>query len=257
MNFFSITLVVIFTLGSSQALGSMLDEFEEDATGNSRVTTDDDTYEYNQGEGCNTFSDCVFEAVLEVAFEVVLFGGDASQQRSTGNLSDEWLDARVVGSPMLPLFRIDLHQQWAGSSVTANDLRIESGYGMWAAQARVTKYREQKPSDSLDLSQLSVLYRMSFGNKVGINIGLGKAYLSGNSEHSGFVWSFPFYWHPSKHYGIEWKQSYINFNGNMLSDMDWSLLYNFQHASIALGYRSLESESADLSGPYLGFSLRY
>jgi len=180
-----------------------------------------------------------------------------SYERYYPSQSDIGVIKRKTGELLIPQYRFDLHYQRANANIKSTDLRFEAGMGPFAAQFRTTAMIEGKEEDTLRLNQAHALYRMSFGNHVGVNFGLGIAQLRGNSRNTNFSMSFPIYFHPTKTIGFEAKISTHFLSNATILDQDYSILFTRKLFSATLGHRKLSKAGVDISGPYIGISAHY
>ena len=111
--------------------------------------------------------------------------------------------------------------------------------------------------DELEMLQYYGLYRMSINDQVEVDIGIGGIDLSGNESNNGFSTTLPVRYHPSDHYGFEFRPAWSNIKGNSIWDFDLTVLAGWRYASIRAGYRWGHSPNASLNGPEIGISLRW
>lgn len=253
--------ILIFISGAS--FGGTLDDFENDATTNRRTEE-----RSNTNQECQTDQECeddlsdnfcldIFASIFgSITDSVLTLGSSNTVARTSSHDPNADVTPREPGSPLLPLFRLDGNKQVLNNGVFGDDLRIELGRSLLGAQLRLTNFKETSPPDSLRLTSIHGLYRLSYGNTVGVNLGAGISNLQGNSNATGFSITTPIYWHFHKHFGFEYKPVFSYFNGTNVTDSDASLMFNYHAASLVLGYRTLSSPNETLSGAYLGFSIR-
>ena len=91
----------------------------------------------------------------------------------------------------IPVVCLELRYQHVESDVSALDGRAEIGYGPVGLAVRGTHYAEESPADELDIVQWHGLYRMSFTEYVGIDIGFGSMTLHGDKRSSGLSMTVP------------------------------------------------------------------
>ncbi len=187
-------------------------------------------------------------------FEVtLLYGGACSWARVTDRESSAVeVTPRALGEPLLPFARMDVVYQNVESDVDAVDVRAEAGYGPLGAHLDLTRYREQFPSDDLNIIRALGVYRMSFGSHVEIDLGCGVLTLSEQQTDSRFLFSLPVLVHPSAYWGIEFRPAWAD----RVNDYDLAVLLNRHYASLKLGYRWVDSPHESLDGPYVGISIR-
>ncbi len=249
---------------SGAAFGGALDDFEKDATQDrgaeeqasnqqdcqSASECDEDDH---SGNFCIDIVSSIFGSVTDAILTV---GSHNTEVRASSNNSNTYITPREPGSPLLPLLRLDGSRHDLNNGLLGDDVRIELARSLLGVQARVTNFKETNPSDSLKLTSIHGLYRLSYGNTVGINLGLGISNLDGNSSTTGFSFTIPVYWHFHENLGIEYKPTFSQFNGTDVIDSDASLMFTYHAASLMLGHRTISSPNESLSGTYIGLSIR-
>jgi len=237
-----------------------LDDFENDAT-QSRETSNDnslpDSTSLKKDGDCDSLGECLLSGIFEGIWEVSKLAGAMSMERMKPFPIDKKVSPRDLGDSLLPIARIDAYLHEATGNVSAKAIRAELGYGALAFQLRQTKYKESNPTDELTLTQLHVLYRMSFGNHVVMNLGLGTFELSGNEKHKTLSMTFPVHVKVNSNWGWEIKPNYADFNGSTVWDVEGGLLFTKNHLALNLGYRRLSSPEQIIHGPYVGASFFY
>ncbi|MBN4053174.1 hypothetical protein JYT92_00320 [bacterium AH-315-L15] len=166
---------------------------------------------------------------------------------------------------MIPYVRSDLAFQNAGSDVTATDLGVELGKGPFGLHSRLTYYEEDQPNDVLRYFQIHGLIRMSFGNYVELDLGIGPVFFSGRETHSGLSVTTPLRIYPwklkginfEKYIGFEFRPSWGMIGDVVVDDYDIAMLFGLTYSGFRLGYRAVNSVQESLSGPYLGLSFFY
>jgi hypothetical protein len=251
----SIILVLACFLCLSQSgFSGELSDFEQDATRNedNNKTENNDHYYHEHHGFWYSFFDVLFDTVI-------VGGGEMSRHRVKGTPYQyaEFLKPRQLGEALIPFFRADGEYQNVIGDISAYSLRAEGGYGAWGIQARNTHYKEKNPADNLDYLQVYGLYRMSFGNHVEIDLGLGSSTLSGRERNSGTSFTMPILVHPNNLIGFELRPSWTDINGSGVSDWDFSMDLNYRFTALRIGYRWVRSEHEGLNGPYIGVSFRF
>lgn len=160
---------------------------------------------------------------------------------------------RKPGKPLLPFARIDYAYQRISSDVSARDYRGEFGYGPLALHINQTHFIESNPDDTLDLRRTYLLYRMSLGEMVEIDAGLGVSALIGSGRSNQSVWTFPVLVQATDTIGVEFRPAWED----SLSDYDLGLVFSYRYVSLKTGYRWFVSPDKTLSGLYAGISLHY
>lgn len=201
------------------------------------------------------------DGFLSLVFGGLLVGGDASwarvQDARRHNEAFADLEPRRPGDILIPYARLDLGYQDVDATVDARDIRGEIGYGPFAVQARRTLYEEQAPQDKLELIQIHGLYRMSLGNHVEVDLGMGSMRLKGNADNSGFSVTTPILIYPVKHFGIEVRPAWSSINNVNVGDFDVALVGSRRFVSVRGGYRRLKAGSQVLDGPQAGVSVHW
>jgi hypothetical protein len=238
---------------SQSALSSDLGDFEQDATTDETDKKTGDNDYYNDSD--HGFLDSFFYAVFDFA---LVGGGETSWQRVKWTQEEDFvsLKPRQPGEALIPFFRFDSEYQNATGDVYAYDFRVEGGYGPIGLQVRDTHYEEKDPPDKLDYLQIYGLYRMSLGNYVEIDFGLGASTLKGEEHNSGGSFTMPILVHPNRFIGIELRPAWTYINGRYLDDWDLGMDFDYRYAALRIGYRWVHSEHEGLDGPYVGISFR-
>jgi hypothetical protein len=164
---------------------------------------------------------------------------------------------RMPGDPLIPFIRYDFSVQDVESDVEAFDHRFEGGYGLFAFQIRNTRYREDEPSDDLDLFQIHFLLRLYFDESFEMDLGLGSLRIDGEEANSGASFTLPVHFYPTRRLGVVFRPAWANVNENTIEDYDLAIVYRFPFAALRAGYRWVMSGSESLDGFYLGASLCY
>ncbi len=267
-------LALLLGLWGPASWGGKLDEFEDDlaepAGKRAEQTEPEPAHDgggalYHadaEGGHCDaSLGECLafdaFGALLEITGLVIVEGGRQSYLRIAPGGPAPALAPRQPGEPLTSFVRLDGHYQWADSGVSAVDLRLEGGYGFIAGQVRRTRYREEGTADELEVRYAHLLYRMRFGEAVGVNFGLGRAWVEGSGTLDGSSVTVPVLFHFSPGFGVEASYTSSHVNGHRLLDREVALLLNRDPAAITLGYRSVETPSSSLHGPFAGFSVRW
>ncbi|MDH4319077.1 MAG: hypothetical protein OEV64_11845 [Desulfobulbaceae bacterium] len=191
---------------------------------------------------------------------MVIIGGYGtvnSMQRVTATNGVEEVVPRLLGEPLLPFGALDYTRQFIDDDLRADSYRLEIGYGPFALEYRHTVYREDEPVAELDFKKVNALLRMSFGDAVECDIGLGVLSMEGEKEYTGFSWSVPVVFHPTQYFGFEIRPSWAIIKDNTISDFDAALVLGQRYLFLRAGYRWVKTGDVALDGGYLGLSLRY
>ena len=114
-----------------------------------------------------------------------------ARMRGTPSMYGVTVTPRQTGAPDLPLLRLDANHQNVQGDTRATDVRVETGYGPLGLQVRHTRFREDQPRDTLNLTYLHGLIRVSATPVFGLDLGLGAAWLDGRNRHDGFSATLP------------------------------------------------------------------
>lgn len=255
-----------FLFISNQTYAGKLDEFEKKATEEKkRPEQEAETKESESKDKTSDDDGCLVGIVKlysELLAGAILTYGKASWTRVQKDFDQdhtlyEGLKHRKPGESLIPFVRFDYVYQNVDSNIDASDYRAEFGYGPFGFQVRKTAYVERNPDDKLDINQFHALYRMSIGNKVEIDLGMGVFEIEGNEKNSAFSFTVPVLFQPNEIIGIELRPAWTQISGNGIADYDIALLFGWRYISFRMGYKSLRAPGASLNGPYIGVSLRY
>lgn len=232
-----------------------LQDFEKDATKTkSEEFRDRSSRSSHDCEQSDSSNDEIFEELfLKPLLVTVVYGGAESLKRTEGAEAQ----GRKPGEALIPFLRFDGGYEAVEHEIKAGDIRAEAGYAFGAVAARTTRFWERGTGDTMTATELHLLYRMSFGSKFECDLGLGKLILEGMRTTKGTSWTVPLLFHPSEHYGFEFRPTWANLNGNTLEDYDLAALIGGRYLSLKIGYRWFLSDYQSLSGPQAGLSLRW
>lgn len=259
MNRHRLCLIVAipFTLISAYALAGKLEDFEREATEDTGREHDSGDPEVDDEPDSE---DGLAGLVVDVAGLFVLARGVESWQRvrpPAAGVEGTTVQPRRSGEALIPFVRVDAGYQAVESDVDAIDARLEVGFGPFAVQGRGTHYREDDPDDELDLMQAHALYRMSFGSKVEVDLGVGAMVLSGDDTRHGISGTVPILIHPWEVVGLEFRPAWAGLGGHTVGDYDLALVVGWRYLRLRSGYRWLSSGPASLNGPTIGLSARW
>ncbi len=268
----------IFILGFSNVQAGDLEDFEKDATTvppdkNAETHKPRHTHANEHDHSDDFFSilfgdlvDTIVSEVVSVGAEMVgqaasvgvqmvgqavTEGGSNSNERVDDSVSGA-LQKRKLGEPLIPYFRLNLNVQNISSNIYGFDGKIELGLGALGGEYRETRYRDQEHHEQLKLQQIQALYRMSFGNQIGINFGLGVASLDGTKHSQGTMSSIALIYHPLQHLAFEIRPSWLSSSELSVNELDLSTLIAYKRMAFRIGYRQLDSSSDSLNGAYAG-----
>lgn len=206
----------------------------------------------NVGE--NLGGDLTLLAVIGLAA-----GAEMSLARMRGTPSAYGVNItpRQAGAPDLPILRIDANFQNVQGDTRATDVRVETGYGPLGLQARYTRFREDEPRDTLDLTYVHGLIRVSATPLFGLDLGLGSAWLSGRAHNNGFSATLPIAYRPHPRVELRFAPAWSSIEDRWIRDHDLSAAFVLPYASLRVGYRWLGVNGATLKGPYAGISVHF
>ena len=262
----ALTSIFIFLIACSTAEAGKLSEFERDAT---TIPADENLEhsshrhrKHKRHENEDFFSilfgdlvDSVVSGVVDAGAEVVgtVFaeGGANSNSRVNGSETGD-LHKRQAGEPLLPFFRLNLNLQNITQNIYGFDGKLELGWGAWGVEYRQTSYRDSEQNEQLKLKQIQALYRMSFGDDVGVNFGVGSANLNGVNHSQGAMLSMPILYRPLRYLAFELRPTWLFGDELAIDELDVSTLISYQRMAFRIGYRQLKSTGDSLQGPYAG-----
>ncbi len=262
MNTYIPITIIILAIFTTDAISGQLSRFENAATKCDATATTSKTNWRERDRSClNTlfsdlagscidivFADLIREAAVVTTERMVL------RPRPSANANDL---SRYVGDPGLPLCRADVHYQHVSSRVGGLDGRIEAGYGSLGLQIRHTRYEERRPDDSLGLTGIHGLFRVSWTERLELGLGLGGVLLDGESASSGISVTCPVNWYPHPRLNLRFAPVFSQISGNAIRDYDLSVGYIRQYFSLRSGYRWIRAGSETIDGPYAGISVHY
>jgi len=215
-----------FLFISNQTFAGKLDEFEEKATEEKKKPDQDAETKESDSKDKPSDDGCLGEIVnlyFELLGDALLTYGKVSWTRIHKGFDPDFpsyqgIKYRKPGESLIPFVRFDYGYQNVDSHIDASDYRVEFGYGPLGFQVRKTSYVEDDPDDKLDVNQFHVLYRMSLGNKIEIDLGLGVFEIEGNEKISAFSFTIPVLFQPNEIIGIELRSAWTQISGNSISD---------------------------------------
>lgn len=207
-------------------------------------------------------SDGFDDFLMDVGFQLFWVGGAMSGERALAccdgdqQIAGEYqLAPKSIGEKAIPFLRADYSYNMLESDVTAHDYRLEAGFGPIALQYGEMRLREDEPSDELVLSNWNILYRMSFGEHVEVDIGGGRYTVEGEREHTANSFTLPIKLYFGERLGLEYRPVWTSESDFDLSDQEVALVYGPEHYALKLGYRWIEVGRESLKGVSLGFAV--
>jgi len=253
----------------ASAYSGQLGDFEKDATKpnqeNKRPSTSSTAEQRTPSEAPSSdpgaeLAGALVQGMFELVGAALAEGGAESWLRigmDRDGIVTAGTGSRKSGEALLPFVRLDTLYQDVQGDVSATDVRFELGYGPLGAQIRRTVFDEKDPLESMEVTELCFLYRMSAGDHWEIDLGLGEMTLSGLQDNTGILAVVPILFHPSESFGIEVRPSWSSINENTIQDMDVAFVFGMRYVSIKAGYRSLKSPHQALRGPEIGLAMRW
>ena len=259
------------------AQAQILQDFEKDATQHRESSTPPpaqpsrssdshrssyDWYRNNEEDEEEGFFDGLMKITLVGIGTGMLAGGVHSWQCVTLPVSDpnappQGFTPRSIGEPLIPFLRIDASYQGIERYIDAWDYRVQAGYGPFALEYTDSRYREKSPEASMNVRRGAFLYRMTAGDFLEIDLGLGTVQLDGVSRRDAFAFSLPILVYPKETLGLEFRPAWARFNGSRFNEYDLAACVNFRGMGVKAGYRWLVTPNSRLDGPYAGFVLRF
>lgn len=255
--------VCVFSVFPFPATAGILDDFEHDSTTrrsdnrHSSPSSQDSEESISDELFWNPLIDGIYQTIVQGTAEFFSYGTRATLDRTSQRPKTTDVTEREIGSPLLPMFRVSGSWQYIDSKIKGRDFFLDTGKSLFSVQFRRTAYREYDPRDGLSLSYGHVKYRLSYGNSVELDLGLGRAELNGNKQTWGGSFTAPLFWKFRNHFGFGLWQAVSNFKGVVVYDQDFSCMYFNNGFSVSAGYRSISNPVSSLSGPYLGLSYIY
>lgn len=204
--------------------------------------------------GANVGGDLTLLAVIGLAAGAEM---SLARMRGTPSMYGVNVTPRETGAPDLPLLRLDANYQNVQGDTRATDVRIETGYGPLGLQARHTRFREDEPRDTLNLTYLHGLIRVSATPVFGLDLGLGAAWLDGRNRQDGFSATLPVAWRPHPRVEFRFAPAWSSIQDRWIRDHDISAALVVPYGSLRIGYRWVGVNGAMLKGPYAGFSVHF
>jgi hypothetical protein len=258
---------VCFVCISQTLIAGELKEFEKDILSSQNDKNENKRRTNNSCNNCSggsiggEFFDALFghivEDIITGTSRAIVEGAITSNQRISGGNVDNGLDERLPGDLLIPFYKLNMNIQHVSSRIDAFDIKMEVGMGQAGVEGRATKYWDDAANEELEFYQIQYLHRMSFGDKVAINLGIGSGRLSGIDTYRGMVFSMPIIFHNSKSIGLEIRPSFFDADGQTISEWDTSILYTHRKMAFRFGHRSLKSTNVTIDGFYIGFDVIY
>lgn len=234
--------------------GSRLDAFsrdvaKQDATPRHASASED-------AERGDLYSDLFGGFLGEVFVGGLWYGGASSLARIDEDHAIEDTDenfTRRAGEPLIPFLRLDADRQWIEPGLDAWNVAAEVGYGPIALRGRMQRYEEDEPDAELDLYETALLYRMSFGRHVEIDLGGGAVLLDGAANEARGTFTPALRIYPRPGFGLEFRSTLAQ----RLEIYDVALLAGPHFLGVKAGWRWTRSPDESLDGPYAGIAVSF
>lgn len=184
------------------------------------------------------------------------YGGVGSLGRIQEDPAEEFLDgeyARAAGEPLIPFLRLDADMQRIDPGLDAWNVAAECGYGPIAVWGRMQRFDGDDPDARMDLYEVALLYRLSFGRHVEIDLGGGTVQLDGVADASRGSFLAELRVHPHEWFGLEFRTTLAQ----ELEIYDVALLAGPRFVDFKAGWRWTRSPNESLDGPYAGMAISF
>lgn len=264
-----VRLMVVLSLLAPVSLAGDLDAFEKDATRDRRdkSSTHSHTFDDDDDDHHHSFFDddddhewFFAEFIMHLIGLPMVYGGGSSLARVSPNSNFDSgfeVDLREAGDPLIPMLRVDVDVQDPGNNLDAYNIRGSAGYGPIGIEVAVDHFEEDDTDDTLKLIGWHILYRMSYGSQVEIDMGFGSLTVDGDDSNSGFSFSLPVTVYPREHIGVEFNPAWASINGTTVRRYELAVYLSRDYVALKGGYRWTESPNESLDGPFVGLSFRY
>ncbi|MDD4872302.1 MAG: hypothetical protein PHR77_17255 [Kiritimatiellae bacterium] len=245
------------------ACAGKLSDFKKDVSKGGKTTgssTSSHSYHHETGyiyreRSWDSYHDHYFDGFGDIFYYGMAYGGVRSWERiNRASLNDKYSEMyqRETGEVLIPFLRVDASYQMVASSVDAFDYSIDGGYGPIGVRFNRTHFREKDPDDTMDLTRVYGLYRMSLGRMLEVDLGLG-GFSIDDEDDNRFSFTMPILIHPNKHLGFEFRPAWA---GN-ISEYDIGVFGGCKFVLLKAGYKWLSGPSQTMDGPYAGLSVHF
>ncbi len=190
------------------------------------------------------------QGMVNMSMNLIAAGGASSMQRIQPGADS--LLYRDNGEPLIPFARYDFAYQHVSSGISAHVSRFEGGYGPMGLYLEDYTFNESAPTAALDIKRQMFLYRMSV-SQAEVDIGFGQSVITGTQRTVIKAVSLRGRFMLNDNISIDLMPVW----GDGMDDYELALHYGMQYGSLKIGYRSLNSPSATLSGPFAGLAFYY
>jgi hypothetical protein len=247
--------IILFYFFNLNLSANKLNDFEQAAKKEPYTNNSSKDSSNVKQDNSNIFGDFLFDIVGDF----VTGTGKHSYKRATFKEVTKYNDSKMdvfpreYGEALIPILRLDSSFSTIDKNINSYSLRTEVGFGPFGVGRYNTYFYDKSTKTNLNLKRTYGLYRMSIGDVIEIDFGIGQAAVEGEEENIYNYITLPILFHPTKEYGLEYRIS----SAQNIVEEDIALMKKFQYGSIKLGYRILEAGDKKLDGFYLGFSLHY
>lgn len=194
----------------------------------------------------------LFETAVEVASEIY-----TQVEENNPAFKSLFTWKRRIGEYKMPFAQVDWKYHNVDGDITAQEYRVEGGYGPLALQLRQTAYEEKNPKDKLTLGNFYAMLRLPIGRRCQAHAGFGTATVQRQQHSTGGSFTFPVMIRPTSYMHIEFRPQWSKIAGNKIRDYDVSVLLGKRYIGLRTGYRWVKCGATSLKGPYTGLSIYF
>ncbi|TVV41972.1 hypothetical protein [Thalassolituus sp. C2-1] len=155
-----------------------------------------------------------------------------------------------------PFVQVDL-ARGSGDHIEWRDKRIEAGFGPVSAFHRKSVYQEPDTDDEMYIINNGFNYRLLFGKRVEVDLGIGRYRLTGNQRYSSESFQFGLNIQITDNVWLDYNRTSVSGRNLNLADSEYAVLYGVKHIFLSLAYRSLDAQDSSLDGLVTGITLLY
>jgi hypothetical protein len=263
MRIISALLMVLISLPAS---AGKLDDFEKSATKpkSEKRSSSSSSSSDSSGGFASSLLEALLRPVIEgtarMAVDLTTAGTAGSMQKTNKRLGKDVeipdLSEGAESEFGVPLLQLDVGYG-SGSEIQWSDLRAETGLGPFSLFMRKSQYVETNEEDDLEITNFGFNYRLFFGNRTEVSLGVGDYELDGNKTYKSGSFQFSINHQLRKNLGFEYSRVSVSGNNLNLADSEYSLLYGKDHWYARFFYRSMDTTDTSLDGIGMGLSLIY
>jgi len=248
----ALAMLIVALAAWAQVSGGELRDLERDVTqedhsgpAHGHGDRDHDEWDYFGPSGASYWDGSSDNWVLIVP--IAMIAGGVHSWQSVAHTVGTDVEPRRPNEPLIPFFRGDVSYLPMSGDIDAWDARVEAGYGPFAVEYDLLSL-EEDTGDELEVRRVCALYRMSFGKRVEVDLGIGSMTLEGADRHSEMAFTTPVLVWPTDRWGIEFRPAWARFEGSTLQDYDLGFFVNWRGVGLKAGYRWLRSDNEDIRG---------